>query len=64
MRGIPLFTGYPRILTVKDGILYVAAFEVKDDIFRFYAFFARESFRFYAFFVQLTRKFDSLISAN
>ena len=21
MRGIPLFTGYPRILTVKDGIL-------------------------------------------
>ena len=21
MRGIPLFTGYPRILTVKDGIV-------------------------------------------
>ena len=38
-------------------ILYVAAFEVKDEIFRFYAFFARETFRFYAFSTRLTLRF-------
>jgi len=31
MRGIPLFTGYPRILTVKDGILSKTLLFVKAD---------------------------------